>query len=812
MRKTSKMAISFLLSMVMCLTMFVNILNDSFMSQNQTFVYAISQSEVEAKLSSLMNQYVGTTWNDDYYGIQCKGFANLMFYKLFDVKYIGAYDSEKYYIPNPSGATEVGKLGFSSMSENGAKELLSKGYPGDLIQVRRREKSWGHTMILVNRNESGITVFDCNSDGKNGVKSYHITWNSFYSKNSAMSLYHANGYDASSLTSSFPGEEDSSYSVPISVTASKKINTYDGSGNLESNRWIDAGDVCTIDKVYKNGFVHVGYPTSSGTRWAYAKKEDFDINPPAPSSHSPEICVDSVTTGPGTISIGGWAYDPDNKDASLQIHVYMDDDNKWVGGTVTQYDDEDVLKAVIGSASVYKHRFAATFYTNQTGNHRLNIAALDSGNDGASWSGHDISIPADTTKPVVSNAKFSKITSSGFTVQCNATDDVKIKSVKVAIWIDGVTEPIWHDCVSNGGDVYSFDFDISSYENKTGPYNCHIYAWDENDNSSMTATDTITLNCNLGDNFDAFIKGVESGKFVTVSDDDNVMLYDSSAKVSRRIWNFQRNAEDSSYKISSYCNSKCLDVHNRENADGTNIQTFVPNNSDAQKWFLIRLGDSYCLKPVYSEDKLIDISGNMTDNETDINLWTMNGTSAQKFNIEKLNDSTVPSISKVEISNITEDGYKVTITVSDDVAVKKVAVPTWTKANGQDDLFNEWENTALATQIPGTNTWTYDVKTSDHNNERGIYYTDVYAWDFSDNTDAWRGENKKRTTINVKMYVAGDVNTDGEFNVADAVLIQKWLLGVTDTKLADWENADLCKDGKLDVFDFCIIRKMLVNS
>ena len=47
---------------------------------------AISRSDVESKLNSLMDQYVGTTWNDYYYGTQCKGFANLIFYKLGQMK------------------------------------------------------------------------------------------------------------------------------------------------------------------------------------------------------------------------------------------------------------------------------------------------------------------------------------------------------------------------------------------------------------------------------------------------------------------------------------------------------------------------------------------------------------------------------------------------------------------------------------------------------------------------------------------------------------------------------------------------------
>ena len=59
--------------------------------------------------------------------------------------------------------------------------------------------------------------------------------------------------------------------------------------------------------------------------------------------------------------------------------------------------------------------------------------------------------------------------------------------------------------------------------------------------------------------------------------------------------------------------------------------------------------------------------------------------------------------------------------------------------------------------------------------------------------------------------IKGDVNADGTFDVADVVLLQKWLLAVPDTQLENWRAADLCKDNRLDVFDLCLMRRMLVE-
>ena len=60
--------------------------------------------------------------------------------------------------------------------------------------------------------------------------------------------------------------------------------------------------------------------------------------------------------------------------------------------------------------------------------------------------------------------------------------------------------------------------------------------------------------------------------------------------------------------------------------------------------------------------------------------------------------------------------------------------------------------------------------------------------------------------------VKGDVNSDGELNIADAVLLQKWLLASPDTTLTDWNRADLYRDGRLDIFDLCLMKRALIEK
>ena len=89
-------------------------------------------------------------------------------------------------------------------------------------------------------------------------------------------------------------------------------------------------------------------------------------------------------------------------------------------------------------------------------------------------------------------------------------------------------------------------------------------------------------------------------------------------------------------------------------------------------------------------------------------------------------DSTPPSISNVKVSNVTLNGYTVTCNVSDNVGVTKVEFPTWTDKNGQDDLI--WHQGSVSNGVA-----TFNVKSSDHKNEKGTYITHIYAWDAAGN-------------------------------------------------------------------------------
>ena len=57
----------------------------------------------------------------------------------------------------------------------------------------------------------------------------------------------------------------------------------------------------------------------------------------------------------------------------------------------------------------------------------------------------------------------------------------------------------------------------------------------------------------------------------------------------------------------------------------------------------------------------------------------------------------------------------------------------------------------------------------------------------------------------------GDVNLDEEINVADAVRLQKYLLGQEKISYNEYLAGDINEDGSADVFDMVCMRKIIIE-
>lgn len=120
--------------------------------------------------------------------------------------------------------------------------------------------------------------------------------------------------------------------------------------------------------------------------------------------------------------------------------------------------------------------------------------------------------------------------------------------------------------------------------------------------------------------------------------------------------------------------------------------------------------------------KIYAVVGGITY-ETSVDSFTTGGT---------VPDTQAPVISNIQVTDINSTGYTVSCTVTDNVGVASVTFPTWTEANGQDDLASTWPG---PTSVNGS-TYTYRVNISDHNNEKGVYFTHIWASDAAGNNSS----------------------------------------------------------------------------
>lgn len=160
-------------------------------------------------------------------------------------------------------------------------------------------------------------------------------------------------------------------------------------------------------------------------------------------------------------------------------------------------------------------------------------------------------------------------------------------------------------------------------------------------------------------------------------------------------------------------------------------------------------------------------------------------------------DKDGPVISDVKVTNVTNKGYDVSCTVTDPSGVDRVMFPTWTTANGQDDLLRDWNTNPKARGTQNGDTWTFHVDIADHNNEGGEYCTDIHAYDkygnasslgaprISVDTEAPVISNVKVSNITTEGYDVSCTVTD---NVGvNRVMFSTWtVLNDQDDMIKDW--------------------------
>ena len=373
----------------------------------------------------------------------------------------------------------------------------------------------------------------------------------------------------------FPGAEDTSYAVPVSLKAKQHDNTYDDNGNIEWNRWIDEGDDCYIEKVYTNGFCRVEYPAGNERRWAYAKTSLFDIpifDPPRYNSISVSKSEYEITD---TVSI--FVDSPNATSFTVGI------DKDGVGRVVT----ENCGNTYNVSASILGQGTYSAYMTirNQYG-----------------W--------IDTSRVVftIKNSYPSKPTIGAYvgtnfaptTFGWNATENTTHYALK-----------IWKGTCWEGPSYKEFLVYDTSYvvDLPAGYYEAYVDSLNE---YGWTCSDVIKFTVEYGNPYDSgddfyanIIRNDDWGHLADV--DGNVIINNNGSK----LWHFTKTS-DGGYFIQNVATGKYLDVSNASDENGCNIQTCNYNGSAAQIWYRYGRWGEY-LKPKCTANRIMDIdraSGN----------------------------------------------------------------------------------------------------------------------------------------------------------------------------------------------------------
>lgn len=286
---------------------------------------------------------------------------------------------------------------------------------------------------------------------------------------------------------------------------------------------------------------------------------------------------------------------------------------------------------------------------------------------------------------------------------------------------------------------------------------------------------------NLGDEFIARVQNKSSKKYFTAVG-NNVEGAEKKDDNSQ-LWKFVR-LSDNSYKIISLVDDRALDVDDfGAGGGGTNVQIYNNWDCTAQRFYIYDIYGSYYIKPVCT-DMVLD----MSQTTKNLEVWGRGEDWApQKFDIQKTTNIIHPAVS-LNKKNYNLD-EKISVSASADGGVDYYGVQVW---KGDKVVYQEsFTANKLDIDCSKLGAGDYGVFVSCVNNYGSI--------------------NTETIQFHVTSGITNDIDLDNSVTVADATLLQKYVVGIAtltdDQKLL----ADCNGDGAIDVRDATYIQKTIVK-
>ncbi|VDY72167.1 N-acetylmuramidase/lysin [Streptococcus sanguinis] len=331
----------------------------------------------------------------------------------------------------------------------------------------------------------------------------------------------------------------------------------------------------------------------------------------------------------------------------------------------------------------------------------------------------------------------------------NVSAPYGVSVVSVPVWSEanGQDDIIWYTATQQANGSYKVSVDSSRHKDSVGKYNVHLY-YVRNDGQLVGVGGTTTnvsvikpqgkisiqnRNSETGD-FDIVVSGISSpGGLKTVS---LPTWSEANGQDDIKWYNAERQA-DGTYR-------KRVRISDHNNVQGEyNVHLYYVQN----------------------DGRLVGVSGT----KTTVSLGKPKGT----ISIQNRNKETGDF--DIVVSGISSPG-----------GLKEVSLPTWSEANGQDDI--KWYNAER--QADGT--YRKRVRLSDHKNVEGEYNVHLY---YVQNDGSLVGVSGTKTTISIeKPKVQGKISIQnrnsetGDFDIVVSDIVSPG--GLKNVSLPTWSEAN----------------------
>lgn len=297
-------------------------------------------------------------------------------------------------------------------------------------------------------------------------------------------------------------------------------------------------------------------------------------------------------------------------------------------------------------------------------------------------------------------------------------------------------------------------------------------------------------------------------------------------------------AEDNGYCriVSMMDEQKCIAVEENTATDGLNIELQSYTGADNQLWKLVKDGSYYGIVSKCSGDTAgFDVFEWSTEYGGNINQWNYWGGDCQLWSIEPVHPMvpdgsyTIRNLNSGLFAadnngNIEQGGKQVWnftkqsdgTYVVQDANGNALTVENGSADDGANISLSEYKGDASQKfTVQCNKDGTYSLLTAASGNARCMDVfeislesgANICQWEY------WGGDGQKFVLEPAKaeepepVEIVGDVNADGKFTMLDIIMLQKYLVCTGD--ITDIDAADVCEDGRVNVNDLVVLKKLI---